>query len=91
MPEGPSRATPVTVENSEPEPSAAVFQPANVYPDLVGGVVGRVTFPDEHVRAAGAPVPPFASNMTLYTGIRLHCAYRVSVPEFGNVYESFPA
>ena len=35
--------------NAVPVPSAAVFHPKNVYPDLIGCVVDRVTFPDVHV------------------------------------------
>ena len=56
---------PVTADDAVSDPLTAVLQPANEYPDRVGAVDGRVTLPDQHSTADGAPVPPFALNVTV--------------------------
>jgi hypothetical protein len=67
--------------NAEPEPSAAVFHPKNVYPDLVGCVVDIVNVePLSHVWSAGSPDPPLASYATVTVESALyHCAYNTVV------------
>ena len=54
-----------------------------------GPAVGGATTGGEVVVGGAVVVVGGAVVVVVVTGC--HCAYRVSVPEFGNVYVSFPA
>ena len=57
-----------------------VLHPAKVYPLLDGVLVDRVrSVPLVLVCATGAPLPPFASKLTVYVGVvSTHTAYNVA-------------
>ena len=57
-----------------------------------GPAVGGATTGGEVVVVGGAVVVVVVGGAVVVVVVTgCHCAYRVSVPEFGNVYVSFPA
>ena len=58
---------------------------------LAGPAVGGATTGGEVVVVGGAVVVVVGGAVVVVVVTGCHCAYRVSVPEFGNVYVSSPA
>ena len=56
-----------------------------------GPAVGGATTGGEVVVVGGAVVVVVGGAVVVVVVTGCHCAYNVSVPEFGNVYVSFPA